>query len=81
MPRKQVIAQVSDTNHVARGATIINVDFDHDGPINLVHGDCTYHYTGKGGVNIASGQPVREMATDRSARLWITLDASSIWED
>lgn len=81
MNRKTLTAKVTDTNHAARGAMTISVDFDEAGPSTVQHEGRTYYSTGKTGSNTASGQPVREMATDRDARLWITFDAREIWED
>ncbi|MCX8016813.1 MAG: hypothetical protein N2690_02745 [Rhodocyclaceae bacterium] len=35
----------------------------------------------KTGTNLKTGLPVREMATVRDARLWISLDCEHLWED
>jgi hypothetical protein len=76
-----LIAQVTDTNHRARGSMQVTVDFDQAGPALLDHDGQTYTFTQKAGTNHKTGLPVREMATFDDARLWITLDGTQIWED
>lgn len=78
---KTISAQVTDTNHRARGEMKINVDFDQTGPALVEHDGQTYCFTQKAGTNRKTGLPVREMATFDDARLWITLDASQVCED
>lgn len=78
---KTLATQVTDTNGRAAGSFLVTIDFDRNGPSTVMHrGEC-YVFTGKTGNHIASGVATREMATDRDARLWITLDGSAIWED
>mgnify|MGYP001609946338 CR=1 FL=1 len=74
-------AQVIDTNHHPRGAMPIKVEFDREAPIRVEHDGQTYRYTGKSGSNSKTGLPVREMATEDDARLWISLDGQRVWED
>lgn len=74
-------AQVTDTNHRPRGVMTIEVDFHQDGPGTVSHDGQTYGFTGKSGTNRKTGKPVREMATQNDARLWITLDGTEVWED
>ena len=74
-------AQVTDTNHRARGEMTIKVDFDQIGPLVVEHDGQTYSYTHKAGTNRKTGLAVREMATFDDARLWITLDGEQVWED
>ena len=74
-------AQVIDTNHRARGAMPIRVEFDRDVPLSVDHDGQTYHFTGKSGSNLKTGLPVREMATEDDARLWISLDGQQVWVD
>lgn len=78
---KTLSAQVTNTNHRPRGQMQINVDFDQTGPTLVEHSGQTFCYTFKAGTNLKTGLAVREMATAADARLWITLDASQIWED
>jgi hypothetical protein len=74
-------ANVTDTNHQARGAMPIKVEFYADAPVSVIHGGQHFAYTGKAGTNFKTGWPVREMATEKDARLWITLDGQHVWED
>lgn len=74
-------AHITDTNHRACGAMPITVEFHQDVPISVAHDGQTYHFTGKSGSNFKTGLPVREMATEDDARLWITLDGQQVWED
>ena len=78
---KTINAQVTDTNHRARGEMNIEVDFDQTGPSLVEHDGQTYFYTHKAGINRKTGLEVREMATFDDARLWITLDGAQVWED
>lgn len=73
--------QVIDTNHRARGAMTIEVEFDVSVPVSVRHDGQSYHFTGKSGTNLKTSLPVREMATENDARLWITLDGTQVWED
>ena len=72
---------VTDTNHRARGTMSIQVEFHKGLPVEVIHDDQTYRFTGKDGQHIASGIATREMATENDARLWITLDGQHAWED
>ena len=74
-------AHITDTNHRPRGAMPIDVEFGHDAPLTVLHDGLYYHFTGKSGTNFKTGLPVREMATEDDARLWITLDGLQVWED
>jgi hypothetical protein len=74
-------AQVTDTNHRARGVMRIEVEFDATGPSLVKHEGQTYYYTYKAGTNHKTRLDVREMATCDDARLWITLDGTQVWED
>ena len=78
---KTINAQVTDTNHRARGSMTIQVDFDKTGPSLVEHDGQTYCYTQKAGTNRKTGLEVREIATAEDARLWITLDGTQVWED
>ena len=78
---KSINAQVTDTNHRARGEMSIQVEFDQTGPYLVEHDGQTYCYTSKAGTNRKTGLDVREMATFDDARLWITLDGTQVWED
>lgn len=78
---KTLAAQVTDTNGRAAGSFLVTIDFGRNGPSTVMHrGEC-FVFTGKTGNHIASGVATREMATDSDARLWVTLDGSTIWED
>ena len=81
MTTQTIHANVTDTNHRPRGAMPIRVEFDRDAPLSVDHDGQTYHFTGKSGSNHKTGLPVREMATEDDARLWITLDGQQVWED
>ena len=72
---------VTDTNNRSRGLMSVDIDFDDVGPCLLTHDGQQYIFTHKSGVNSETGAAVREMATPSDARLWITLDATCIWED
>ena len=72
---------VTDTNNRPRGVMTVDIEFDDVGPCLLTHDGQQYCFTYKSGVNPESGAAVREMATPTDARLWITLDATHIWED
>ena len=72
---------VTDTNNRSRGPMSVDIDFDGVGPCLLSHDGQHYVFTHKSGVNSETGFAVREMATPSDARLWITLDATCIWED
>ena len=74
-------AQVIDTNHRARGAMAIEVEFCAEVPVSVCHDGQRYHFTGKSGTNLKTGLPVREMATEDDTRLWISLDGQQVWED
>ena len=78
---KTINAQVTDTNHRARGEMSIQVDFDQTGPYLVEHDGQAYCYTSKAGTNRKTGLDVREMATFDDARLWITLDGTQVRED
>lgn len=78
---KTINAQITDTNHRARGVMPIRVDFDKTGPSLVAHDGKTYCFTNKAGTNLKTGLNVREMATEDDARLWITLDGTQVWED
>lgn len=81
MTTQTLTAQVTDTNHRPRGAMAIGVEFHADVPLTVHHDGLHYHFTGKSGTNFKTGLPVREMATEDDARLWITLDGLQVWED
>jgi len=81
MTTQTLTAHITDTNHRARGAMSIKVEFDRDVPLSVDHDGQTYHFTGKSGSNFKTGLPVREMAAEDDARLWITLDGQQVWED
>lgn len=81
MTTQTLTAQVTDTNHRPRGAMTIAVAFHDDVPLTVHHDGLDYHFTGKSGTNFKTGLPVREMATEDDARLWITLDGRQVWED
>lgn len=74
-------AHITDTNHRSRGAMAIGVEFHADAPLSVLHDGLSYHFTGKSGSNFKTGLPVREMATEDDARLWISLDGLQVWED
>ena len=74
-------AHVIDTNHRVRGAMTIEVEFHQDVPLTVLHDGLHYPFTGKSGTNLKTGLPVREMATEDDARLWISLDGQQVWED
>jgi hypothetical protein len=59
----------------------IRLAFDAVGPVLVEHNDFAYMYTGKAGTNLSTRTAVRELATARDARLWISLDGALIWED
>jgi len=73
--------QVTDTNGNALGPRLIRVEFDEQGPATVMYDGQRYDFTGKTGTNLKTGLPVREMATVRDARLWISLDCEHLWED
>lgn len=74
-------AHVTDTNHRPRGVMSIEVEFHQEAPWTVEHDGQTYCFTGKSGTNNTTGKPVRELATDDDARIWITLDGAQVWED
>ena len=78
---KTITAQVTDSNHRARGEMQINVDFDQTGPSLVEHDGHAFCFTQKAGTNLKTGLAVREMDTFDDARLWITLDGRKVWED
>ena len=61
--------------------TQTGIEFHQDAPLTVLHDGLSYHFTGKSGTNLKTGLPVREMATEDDARLWITLDGQQVWED
>lgn len=79
--RQTIEAHVIDTNHRARGAMTIEVEFHKGLPVEVIHDGKTYNYTGKDGVWMSTGRETREMATPEDARLWITLDGRIVLED
>lgn len=79
--RIHLTACVEDTNGRKRGLMAIEVEFHDGGPLELFHDGRRYYATGKQGHNIATGLPAREMATELDERLWVSLDATRIWED
>ena len=81
MTTQTLTANVTDTNHRSRGAMPIGIEFHQDAPLTVLHDGLDYHFTGKSGTNFKTGLPVREMATEDDARLWITLDGLQVWED
>ena len=72
---------VTDTTNRSRGLMSVDIDFDGVGPCLLSHDGQQYVFTHKSGLNSETGVAVREMASPSDARLWITLDATCIWED
>ena len=81
MTTKTIHANVTDTNHRPRGMMDVRVEFHQGNPAEVAHDGKTYIYTGKSGSNLRTGLPVREMATEEDARLWITLDGRIVLED
>lgn len=81
MTSKTITAQITDSNRAKRGAMDVTVEFDHIGPLQVHHDGQDYRFTGKDGVNFATGQAVREMATEQDARLWVNMSGTEIWED
>ena len=81
MTIKTVTAHVIDTNYRPKGDMPVTVEFDAEGPMRVQHAGQAYRYTGKSAYDRATGLAVCEMATIDDARLWITLDGTSIWED
>lgn len=71
-------ANIIDTNQRPRGVMPIVIDFDKVGPSLVKHNGQTYYFTGKNGTRFSDGCAVREMATDRDARLWVTLDGAEM---
>ena len=72
---------VTDTNNRSRGLMSVDIDFDDVGPCLLSHDGQQYVFTHKSGVDSEAGAAVREMGTPSVAGLWITHDATCIWED
>ena len=75
------IAHVTDTNGQNLGPMPISVVYDAGGPMQVGHNGKTYVFTGKAGTNRTIRAEVRELATASDARLWITLDGQTVWED
>lgn len=75
------IAHVTDTNGQNLGPMPVSVVYDTAGPMQVGHNGKTYVFTGKAGTNRTTGAEVRELATSDDARLWITLDGQTVWED
>jgi hypothetical protein len=75
------IAHVTDTNGQDLGSMPISVVYDTAGPMQVRHNGKSYAFTGKAGTNSKTGAAVRELATSEDARLWITLDGHTVWED
>lgn len=63
------------------GTRLIRIEFDEQGPATVMHDGQRYDFTGKTGTHLKTGLAVREMATARDARLWISLDGEHLWED
>lgn len=74
------IAHVTDTNGQSLGSLSISVVYDTVGPTQFGYNGKTYVFTGKAGTNNKTGAAVRELTT-ADARLWITLDGQTVWED
>lgn len=81
MTSKTITAHVIDTNDRSKGAMPVTVEFDTEGPVRVQHAGQAYRYTGKSAYDRTTGLAVCEMATIDDARLWITLDGTTIWED
>ena len=64
-----------------QGTRLIRIEFDEQGPATVMHDGQRYDFTGKTGTHLKTGLAVREMATARDARLWISLDGEHLWED
>ena len=75
------IACVTDTNDQSLVSMAISVVYDTVGPTQVGHSGKNYFFTGKAGTNNKTGAVVRELATADDARLWITLDGQTVWED
>ena len=81
MQRINLIPHLTDTNGQSLGSMPISVVYDTVGPMQVVHNGKSYVFTGKAGTNSKTGVAVRELATANDARLWITLDGQTVWED
>ena len=79
--KKTIEAKVIDTNHRLRGWMDVSVEFHQGLPVEVVHDDKTYTFTGKDGVWMSTGRKTREMATIDDARLWITVDGRTVLDD
>ena len=81
MTVQTIEAKINDCNRLSRGVMTVTVDFEDHGPSRVTHEGRVYWFTGKNGVNFASGQAVREMANEQDARLWLNMSGTEVWED
>jgi len=81
MTIQTIDARVTDANRLQRGVMRIAAEMGDHGPTQVRHDGNVYWFTGKTGVNVATGQSVLELATDQDARLWINKTGAEIWED
>lgn len=75
------ITHVTDANGKDLGSMPISVVYGTAGPMQVRRNGKSYAFTGKAGTNIKTGAAVSELATAEDARLWITLDGQTVWED
>lgn len=73
-------ALVMDATHKYQGEAPVQVDADQNGPISINFRGQVYWFSGRSGVHVASGHPVREMLTQHNDRVWLTLYGDYIWE-
>ena len=81
MKARTIRSQVTDTNHRSRGTMPIIVEFARDLPISDDHDGRSYSFGGKRGANAKTGSDVVELAYDGDARIWVTFDAKTLYED
>lgn len=72
---------VTDTNWRSRGHLNVGIRFFNGSPAEILHSGARYFPTGKVGTHIVSGAATMEMATEKDARLWVTMDCTNIFED
>ena len=78
---KSIFATVTDTNHRSRGTMPICVEFARGLPISVEHDGRSFSFGGKRGTNAKTGSEVVELASAGDARIWVTLDAKTLYED
>lgn len=75
-----VSAHVIDVADGPRGAVTLEAAFDGRGPTFVNYDGHAFWFTGRNGMDSETGEPVREMGDGRKRLVWVSLDATRIWE-